>query len=460
MGCARYSKEEVCAQILESQTLETPQSVAFEEGDWLDPQWWHLFNDEQLTHLIERALVQNPDALSAKARVDRLFAEAGVEKSPLYPQLSFQAFDNYQHLSKDSLDRFPPSLVPAVINQVDLTLNFQWEIDFFGRIRHTYQAALNEAFAAIADQALTDLMITTLLTATYFDLKWGLIQQKMTRALIDIRQNYASLIELRVKSGLSDEIDLAESLIPLNDYKRQMARVKEGIALSTYQLRTLAGVGPEGDLPISRPEAAFNEPFPIPSDLSSGLISRRPDIQAKIWAMESAYESVQAAEAAFYPTVNLLALGGLETLSWNKLFSADSFKGALNPILNLPIFTGGRLRSSLSAKAATFEEALFEYNQMILQSAKEVASSLTTVSSLVDRETIQAQNVQDSLKEFELRSLREESGIDSRLELLLSAENAILEQLTYFELNYMRQEALVTLIKALGGGYGSTCEQQ
>ncbi|MEX0962310.1 MAG: efflux transporter outer membrane subunit [Simkaniaceae bacterium] len=454
-SCTKFADKNREACILEPVKINTSTDSAFSEGEWVSQNWWELFNDEKLSSLMEEAINENPTLLSAQAKMRRLFEEAGVQKAPLYPHLQFDTFDNYAHISKESLDRFPPSLVPAVINQVDLSLNFQWEIDFFGRLRHTYKAALDLAFATQAESALTKLMITTFLASTYLDLKWQLIEKALIEELIATRRQYLSLTQLLFIQGQVDKMQVDQALITLNQYRKEILEVEKQIALSRHRIGVLIGQGPESVLSLSDITAEFIEPFPLPNDLSSGLLVRRPDIAARLYLIERSAEEISAAKAAFYPNVNLLAFAGVETLSLSKLFSIESFKGALNPLLSLPIFTGGRLKSNLRAKVAAFDEAIFNYNELILNAASEVAGNISILSKVTDELEVEAISLEKSENEERLYELRLLHGIGSQLPFLLAKEKKLKESLKFNQLDYMRLTAIVKLIKSLGGGYAA-----
>ena len=119
--------------------------------------------------------------------------------------------------------------------------------------------------------------------------------------------------------------------------------------------------------------------FEVPENLPLNLIGRRPDLIAQKARLEAAAKEINAAKTHFYPSFNLRAFAGLESVFWSKLFSADSYFGALQPALNLPIFNAGMIKANLMGKVAEFNEAVASYDALILKAAQEIADILSTI---------------------------------------------------------------------------------
>jgi len=163
VGCAALKKRTNEPEMIQNVSITLPESPDFVKGDWPSYQWWAMFDDDQLSEMMEEAIENNPSLKAAVFRMRSAQAQSRKVRSALMPSLNAKAEDDYQHLSKDSLDRFPPSTIPAVVNQINLALNFEYEIDLFGKNRDKYRAALGEAKAQNAEMSQSLLIITTLL---------------------------------------------------------------------------------------------------------------------------------------------------------------------------------------------------------------------------------------------------------------------------------------------------------
>lgn len=430
--------------------LNTPNFAA---GEWPAYNWWTFFEDGQLSEIMEVAIENNPDLLAAVSRVRAAQEEAQKVRSVLLPQFSTSFNDNYEHLSKDSLDRFPPSAVPAVINQVYLALNFEYEIDLFGKNRNKYRAAMGQARAQAAEMSESLLIITATLAETYINYAANLQNLQFSMALAEAQKVYLELTELRFLNGLDDQmmVDLANANL-LSAEENVVAYEKEA-NLNLSQIKILMGLGPDDGWEITTPTLAFDRPFPIPENIPLNLLSRRPDLMAQIWTVEAAAHLISAAKAAFFPNINLTAIAGLESLKWNNLFTSDSYAAALSPAINLPLFTGGKLTAQLNEKYATYDAAVHDYNALLLQAAKEVSDQIKILEAANQESGLQAQVFEKTMHISQLTNERYDNGLDDYLTVIDKQVAAMNQGIKDVEKENERYLAVLQLIKALGGGY-------
>ena len=251
--------------------LNTPN---FAEGEWPAYNWWTLFEDSQLSEMMEEAIANNPDLMAAISRVRASQEEAKKVRSALLPQADLDFKYDYQHLSKDSLDRFPPSALPAVVKQIFLTLNFEYEIDLFGKNRNRYRAAIGEARAQAAEMAQSFLMITTALAETYFNYAANLQSFQMSRDITAAQKALLELTDLRRENGLDDQIDVDQAMATLLTAEGSVVMLENELDLNITQLNILMGKGPEERKDFHPPVAEFDRPFPLPDNIPLNLLAR------------------------------------------------------------------------------------------------------------------------------------------------------------------------------------------
>ncbi|MBI3211317.1 MAG: efflux transporter outer membrane subunit [Simkania negevensis] len=461
MRCTSLKKEEESAGILKEVDLSSSIEKAlaeksFTKGDWPSYNWWTMFQDQQLSEIMEEAIAENPDLKTAVARLQAVKFEARKAKAPLYPNIDFEVVDDYQHLSKGGLFRFPPSSIPAVINQVDIALKFSYEIDLFKKNLNTYRAALGRAKAEKAEMSESLLMITSMLAETYFDFQANQNRLELQQKVVEQWGSFVFLMEERFSFGLEDKREVDAAITHLLTQKKYLADLEKELALNASMLKILMGKGPNASFKLQKATAYFNEPFPIPDNLPLNLLARRPDLMAKICYVESLAHLIGVAKAAFYPNINLNALAGFENLSWGNLFTPGNFLGSLAPAIHLPVFTGGKLTAALGESRENFKMAVFEYNSLLLKAAKEVADGLKVVSTMDVEKKYQMKIVQNACSTFDLERLRRENGISSNLALIEKELLLLQEKLKEVDLENKRYVSLLYLVKALGGGYVST----
>ncbi len=461
-SCARVPKGDL-AQLSEPIALESSVESAlarefFEEGGWPSEQWWEMFEDPQLNQLIQTALRESPTIQQALAKVALAEQEARKERSTLFPRLDLDGKEQWEYFSKNGFIRsfyptVPPVVPPPTVNQLDLTLNFNYEIDFFGRNRNLFKAALGLARAQRAEAKQAILILTTLIAQTYIELQTKLAQKEVEEERLEQRNQLFELTSARESNGLDAATPVLEREQSFYAVKQTLLELDKGIALDRHTLSILVGLSPDTDIAPEPMRAIFERPVAIPAELSSDLLARRPDLTAQIWRIESAAKEIGAAKADFYPRVNLMAFAGLESLAFNKLFQMGSKQGGLAPSIHLPIFTGGKLTANLKSKVAAFNEETFRYNDLLLHAAKEVADQITILSSTFDTLTQQINMLETADDQWELEYSRYKNGVDSFLAVLEKEDNVLNQRFQVFGLERNYLLAVLKMVKALGGGY-------
>ncbi len=460
-GCHTPERANVYTSLSIDETInQAVSSPNFTEGPWPSRQWWHLFSDDQLSSLIEKAISSNPSIQKAQAKLTFIEQSAKKVRASLFPQLSGDYNENWQYFSKNGFVRsfYPiPSTVavPSKINQIDLSLNFFYEFDFWGRNRKMYRAAIGEAKAQLAERIQTELTISTLVAYAYFELQTHMMQLSLYENILETRQKILLLTEEQNLAGVKNMI------LPLDEAKevllieQTIADLQKNISVDQYVLASLLAEGPDDTPSIEMKKISYNAPLPLPKMLGADLLSRRADLMALIWRVEAASEEIGVARTDFYPNINLAAFAGIESLQFPSLFNWSSRTGALQPAIHLPLFTGGKLQANLSSKVAKFNEAVHSYNEGLLQAAQEVAAEISTVDSLYKRIAIQNQiNLSREDKEQMILDLYT-SGVENMIHYLQAHQDTLQEKIKKQELENYHLHSIVRLMKSLGGGYES-----
>jgi NodT family efflux transporter outer membrane factor (OMF) lipoprotein len=455
-GCTPQPKDKLATLSTSSECNSVVQDALktdlFSLGDWPSKEWWRDFEDPVLNWLIEAGLHTSPTLKRAESRFKAAAQVALQKKALLFPEVAFDADTDWEHLSKDGFFRAFAPTIPPVVNDINLGFSLRYEFDFWGKNRSIFKAALGEAVAYAAETASAELMLTTSIAYTYAQLQFLLYKERLLEKLL-FNQELITGIRIKRKENALDT-----KLLPLGTEANtlqtlaRLVEVRKQSLLELHRLKALTALGQDNALKI--------EYFPlnpltltVPSNLSIDLISRRPDLTAQRARVEAAAKLIHVAQTAFYPNVNLMAFVGLESVHWSTLLRGKNYSGSLEPAIHLPIFTAGRLRAGLEEKASLFNEAVFAYNELILQVAEEVADRLTDLMLLQEQIEIRKSYLRTGQDEAALTQRRFAHAIDDQL-ALLDAKNVVLErELLLAELEYGKQLAGILLIRALGGGY-------
>ena len=464
-GCMRIPKKDTCARLsppvsVDETLEESLEESMFTQGEWPDCDWWKMFDDPNLARMIENVLGYNPTMHAAEMHAKAALQEAYIVRSALFPHLNFDTDFNWQHLSKENLYRIPPSLLPAVIYQLALGLELTYDFDIWGKNRQRFAAALGEAKAKVAETAQVHLLLSTTTASNYIDLQSNMEKEKLAVELLEKEQKLLDLTIARYENGLADLRIVNERRARVRQIDQRLIQTHERVILGKNFILALMGDSPDADLAMIAPSATFNQPFPLPEHLSLDLLARRPDVSVKVWEVERSAHLIGAAKALFYPDLNLRMLGGYQSLSWTRWFSPESLAGSFNPAIHLPIFVGGKLRANLSARVAQFEHAVYEYNETLVQAAKDVADKITEVESATKQSSDQSSVIEDISNVYDITFARARSGLDDQLDLLQREIELIDSQIEMVEINDHRLKNIVGLIKALGGGYHDLTNKQ
>jgi len=472
------------ATALEEALYEAQSDPLIELSQPLTKEWWTLFKDEQLSCFIHQAYARNPTLQIARANI--LLAEANADRvrAILFPNLYWGGDVARSKLSQTGL-AFPqgstPSSsatgasglvptspgtgipipggsngIPVYFTQYETQLNFTYEFDFWGKNRNTLRSAIGEVYANIADENFSRLQIGIALTQTYYRLQIDYKRRRLAQELVKSQVDYQKYIEERVKNNIDYVPALSNANINLASAQQSLLEIEANIIANENKLKTyLAGDFKEVIFSLPIDEQALPR-VPLPGDLPLHLIAYRPDITAKLWMIESAGKKIDVAKAGFYPDFSLTALFGFQSLKLHELLSWPSTYFNVDPAFTLPIFDGGRLLANLNISEIQYDKAIFEYNQLILDAAQEVLNGLALLRNAEQQLQVYRTKVSQQNELFEVSRLRAQNNLDSGLNTLISLQNLIIAQDQELIALGNTFQAVIALIKALGGGY-ETC---
>ncbi len=425
--------------------------VEAKAGAWPQAQWWKRYDDAQLDRLIEQAIADAPTLDEARKRLDT--ALGAVEIARAQGGLGSQANAQVQRIRLSENGLIPPQFLGFTwYNQGDLSLQFQYDFDFWGRYRAGVAAAVDEARAAEAERSAASLMLTTAIADTYFGWQSDQAHLALADESITVLQRYRTLAQKRVDRG----IDLPD-LVHQADADLAAVRERQAGYIGAAKIRLAALAGLLGIAPADLPKFQAR-PLPpvdgaLPGNVGLDLLARRPDIAASRWRVEAALARTDQARAAFFPDISLGALVGLQSLDLDKLLNAGSRTAAIGPALHLPLFGRGQLKAAHRAAQAQLEAAAAQYDATVVDAARDVATQAAGFAQ-VDARRHERRAQLEATRALEANAAaRARQGLaDDRS--VLAARARLLEQRDAAStLDAEAVSAQIALTKALGGGY-------
>jgi NodT family efflux transporter outer membrane factor (OMF) lipoprotein len=427
---------------------------AAQPGDQsLRGKWWESFNDSQLNALEEQIDLANQTLKAADANFRTARAAIGFYRANEAPTLSVGpvvgAVRNSAHQPY-----FNAANANNGVGDFVLPVDFSYEVDLWGSIRRSVTAAKEQAQASDSDLESARLSLHAELAIDYFDLRADDAQKKLLDDTVQAYREALQLTEDRYNGGAAPLSDVTQARTQLQTAEVQDSDVTIQRAQYEHAIGVLTGQAPAA-LTLAAEPVTVNPPaIPvIPGALPSQLLERRPDIAGSERRMAAANEQIGIAQAAFYPTLNLSAQGGLIGTSLVNIFSWPSRFFAVGPVLSQTLYDHGRRRASSDIALAQYDATVANYQQATLAAFQQVEDSLAALRVLETEAEQQRASTESAQQSLDLFKTRYEGGVDTYLQVVTSQTTALVNQRNDIEIMRRRLEASILLIKALGGGW-------
>jgi NodT family efflux transporter outer membrane factor (OMF) lipoprotein len=433
-------------------TEHTLASASVAASAWPADGWWRAYGDAQLDELVQQALAGSPSLEIAQARLRAAQGQALAAHAARLPQASVNASVERQRFPENGL--YPPPYGGSYYTQAQATLNLSYDLDFWGHYRQLAAQARSGVEAAEADQAAARLALAVAVVRAYIQLDLNYALLDVTNDNLKQQQQILELTQQRVAAGLENTARVKQSEGQLALVRAGVAFVQANIDLTRDQLADLVAAGPDRGLELRRPALNAPQSLTLPSVLPADLLGRRPDIVAARAQVEGAAHGIKAAEASFYPDVNLTAFAGFSSLgSLGQLFQASDRIVGGGPALSLPVFNRGALTGALYVQQAQYDQSVGQYNQTLLDAVRQVADVVANWRGLEREVSEQQTALEDAQRSYDLTTERYRAGLDNYLSVLSSQNQVLVAQGLRAELAAQRLTFSVDLVMALGGGY-------
>lgn len=443
-----------CSTLPTEKSLDLPVAEQFdnlvaqtgEDASHLD--WQEYFADPVLQQLIQISLENNRDLQVLAARVEQAQAAYGIEHASKLPSLTGQLADTRVHL-------------PAGIDPLGLPLQASgysvgagvasWELDFWGRVHHTEEAATETYLSAGETQRAAALALIGQVATEYIafcETNERLVLAKKAQVS---RSETLRIFTRRVEVGSSSRLQLTQVETLLAQAQSLVAELEQTSATQLQALTLLVGapISLESENCRLRDLAQMPE---IRAGLPSDLLSSRPDVIAAEHKLLAAHANIEAARAAFYPRISLTSAIGGTSVELGNLFDSSSKAWIFAPAIDLPIFDGGRRKNNLALNEARQKEALATYAKTIQGAFRDVNNALAARQWLSAQLVISGSALQAQIERSRLSILRFDAGASPFLEVLDAQRDLLTAEQQAVQAEGSLMLSKVALYSALGGG--------
>jgi NodT family efflux transporter outer membrane factor (OMF) lipoprotein len=450
-GCISYSNEYGNAQKFDAQSLSYPHryKISSKVTGFNDHQWWNKFNDPELNQFIEIALHDSPDMRIAEARIRQAEYLAKETGATLWPSVDLSGYAQRERFSAFGLA--PPPFNGRTFNISELGLNFNYELDFWGKNREALKAAISTERAAQAEFAQAALVISAAVASTYFQLSSNIFQMQLIHKKWLLDKKLLQITLDRSHHGLLSNIPVNTLQANIQSDKQRLEQYRQAVNQSRDELAVLLGKNPL-NTEIQVRKFAFREyHVSLPAFLPAHLLATRPDIDAAKWRACAAAHRINIARARFFPDINLSALFSYQRLGFNNLFLASNQNNFITGAIDLPIFDAGARKANLGQKNAEYDLAVNQYNQTILTALREISDQLSLLKTVNSQLASQRFSVKAAKKNYHLLLLRFHHGIADNTQVIEQQQSLLQQQSYLVALQIQYLQSIVGTYKALGG---------
>ena len=417
--------------------------------------WWTLFHDSELDRYEQQAMGNNQDLKAAAARLTEARAFARVTASGLYPELDAGVSAQRARLSGNRPTNGAPVLaVPVSQNTFSIPFTLNYEVDLFGRVRRSLEAANASLESSAADFENVRLLVSSELAADYFQLRELDAEIMVVEKAIDFQKQGLDLVERRHQGGAVSGLDVAQQRTVLDSSYTQLSLLEQQRAQFQHALAVLQGL-PAAD--FKAPVRALDaQPPAIPVGLPSELLQRRPDIATAERRVAAANAQIGVARSAFYPSIFLGGGTGWQSTQITNLLNGPSAIWSIGLSALEPIIAGGRNRARLDNARAVYDEDVADYRETTLVAFQQVEDAISGLKALARASDSQQRAVVDANTSLTLANARYTGGVVTYLDVITAQEQVLTNERLATQIQGQRLVTSVLLVKALGGGWDAS----
>lgn len=412
-----------------------------------------VFRDPQLQAVIARALVNSRDLRVAAANVLSAHAQYRAVRAGLLPRVDANAGAIFGHGPSAQSSTGAVAGTGAGGTYQVYTANLaatSFELDLFGRVRSSSEAALKAYLATRAGARAARLSLVSEVALNYLTLAADRSQLMIARETLLNARTSAEMARARLQGGIAQLLDVRQAETILAQAQASIAERTTAVARDLNALDLLIGAPIDRErLPRTLEETA-SLVVPLPPGLSSDVLLRRPDVVQAELVLQAANARIGAARAAFFPSISLTGMLGFTSSSLASLFSSGAFGWSVRPGATLNLFNGGADLANLDYAWAQRALYVAEYERAIQSAFKEVADALARQGTIAEQLTAERAVVSAAADSYRLAEARYRGGVESFLATLEAQRTLFAARQSLVQTELIRAQTAVSLYRALG----------
>lgn len=455
----------------EPPAVETPTHFIEKPADdasaaWPQARWWESYGSAELNRLVTQALANNNDLAAAEARLRAADAQVRISGGALLPTLQAEFSDTRTYTGNASTGVNTGGGVTSFggRSRYRTTYNARllaaYEIDFWGKNRSAANAAEATRDAQQFDRDTLALSTSGSVVSVYFELlatreRLGIAQQNLANA-----QKTLDALQRRFEAGLISRLDVAQQQTTVSQLEAAIPPLALSLSQNRDALAKLLGVLPE-KLNLSPTATLADIKLPsVPSGLPSELLIRRPDVARAEAELISQHANINAARAAFFPSLSLTGSGGYVSNALSTLVLPQSELINVAGSVTQTIFDGGALFGELDRNQARYDELTANYRQAIIAAFADTEDAFAGLQRSAEQVEAQAQFVKAADDSYRLSQRQFNGGVADITSVLNTQRNLFSARDSRVSARLQQLNATATLYQALGGGWAAPTAQE
>lgn len=461
--CLSYAscKTPSATQVPEVKPMPTAYDSSTDTSNTVEVNWRNYFNDKYLVALIDTAIINNPDLLIALQEIEVARNKVRFRNGELYPKvaagggLGIEKVGRYtsQGAGDASAEITPGKLVPENLTDMYLGLQTSWEVDIWGKLKSAKKAAYAKYLGNIEGRNFVLTNLIAEVANSYYELLSLDNQLEIIRETIQLLKNQLEIVRVQKEAAVVTELAVKQFEAQVLNSQSLEFDILQQITENENKINFLLGRYPQK---IARDNKTLTAELPgqVKAGIPSQLLKNRPDIKQAELDMVAAKWDLKTAHLAFYPSLNISAMLGIQAFKPSFLFTMpESLIYSLIGDLAGPIINRNAIIAEYRTANAFQIEAMYNYQKVVLNGYVEVINELSNINNLEKLYTIKSQEVETLTKSIDISTDLFKSARANYLEVLTAQRDALASNLELIDVKKRQFNAITNIYKALGGGW-------
>ncbi|MDZ3836754.1 MAG: efflux transporter outer membrane subunit [Rhodospirillales bacterium] len=420
--------------------------------------WWVLLDDRVLDRLIAEATRGNLDLKRAVSRLLEARAQVGLAAGEELPSIETQGEVERGRLSEGVQEELGSSRA-RTSTLYQLGLDASWELDLWGRIGRNVESADAALQATVEDYRDVLVSLYAEVANTYVEIRTLQARIDAAEGNVASQRQTLQLVSDRRRAELASDVEIAQAQLNLATTEALIPQLRTELQRAIHRLGILLGLPPSSLYGALEQRPLPQPPAQVPIGLPADLLRQRPDIRSAERRLAAQTAQIGVATADLYPRFTLSGFLAFQKYGVSSFFNGDNIGYGFGPTVIWNVFDGGRIRSNIAVQDAQTEQALFVYEQTVLQALRETQDALAGYVQEKERRDILRRSVVAANDAVRLVTSLYVSGLTDFQNVQDQQRSKFQQEDAFAQSQGLVIQNLIALYRALGGGWAPTADR-